>query len=255
MNHSSLQGRVVLITGATSGIGRAAANEFAAAGADLVLTGRSRGRGQDVLNDVRRSGARCDFVDGDVRDGAFCRQLVRHAVDMFSRLDVLINNAGIIYRGTAEETSDDMWAETMATNVTAVFQLSRAALPHLKRTRGTIVNVASDWGLRAGERAAAYCASKGAVVLMTRAMALDHARDGVRINAVCPGDTDTPMIATEIAQRGLDEARARAEHDAAVPLGRIGRPEEIAKLVRFLASDEASYMTGAAVPIDGGSSA
>ncbi len=255
MNQSSLHGRVVLITGATSGIGRAAAIEFAACGADLVLTGRSRERGKEVLNEVRHAGVRCDFVAGDVRDSAFCNQLIEHSLNTFSRLDVLVNNAGVIYRGTAEETTDEMWADTMATNVTAVFQLSRAALPHLKRTRGAIVNVASDWGLRAGARAAAYCVSKGAVVQMTRAMAKDHARDGVRINAVCPGDTDTPMIAAEIAQRGLDTAMARAEHDAAVPLGRMGRPEEIAKLVRFLASDDASYMTGAAVPIDGGTTA
>ena len=255
MSHSGLQGRVVLITGATSGIGRATANEFAACGADLVLTGRSRIRGEDVLEDARRTGVRCEFVDGDVRDSAFCQHVIRRSIDAFSKLDVLVNNAGVIFRGTAEETTDDMWAETMATNVTAVFQMSRAALPHLKRTRGAIVNIASDWGLRGGEHAVAYCASKGAVVQMTKAMAKDHARDGVRINAVCPGDTDTPMITTEIAQRGLDEARARADYDAAVPLGRMGRPQEIAKLVRFLASDEASYMTGAAVLIDGGVSA
>lgn len=255
MNRSSLQGRIALVTGATSGIGRATAREFAACGADLVLTGRSRSRGQDVLNEVSRTGGRCDFVEGDIREAAFCRQVIQHAIDKFSRLDVLVNNAGVIHRATTEETTDDMWDETIATNVSAVFRLSRAALPHLRRTRGAIVNIASDWGLRGGERAAAYCASKGAVVLMTRAMARDCAGDGIRINAVCPGDTDTPMITAEIAQRGLDEASTRAEHDAAIPLGRMGRPEEIAKLVRFLASDEAGYMTGAAVPIDGGSSA
>jgi NAD(P)-dependent dehydrogenase (short-subunit alcohol dehydrogenase family) len=255
MNGSSLKGRVALITGATSGIGRATALEFAAHGADLVLTGRSKSRGKEVLDDVRRAGVQCDFVEGDVREDAFCRRAVRHGVDKFSRLDILVNNAGVIFRATAEETSDDMWDETMATNVTAIFHLSRAALPHLRRTRGAIVNIASDWGLRGGERALAYCASKGAVVLMTRAMARDCARDGIRVNAVCPGDTDTPMIAAEIAQRGLDEESTRADYDAAVPLGRMGRPDEIAKLVRFLASDESAYMTGAAVPIDGGSSA
>lgn len=255
MNDSSLRGRVALITGATSGIGRATAVEFAAHGADLVLTGRSTSRGKEVLDELRPTGVRCDFVDGDIREDAFCRRVIQHAVDKFSQLDILINNAGVIHRATAEETTDDMWDETLATNVSAVFYLSRAALPHLRRTRGAIVNIASDWGLHGGERALAYCTSKGAVVLMTRAMARDCARDGIRINAVCPGDTDTPMIAAEIAQRGLDEASTRADYDAAVPLGRMGRPEEIAKLVRFLASDDAAYMTGAAVPIDGGSSA
>jgi NAD(P)-dependent dehydrogenase (short-subunit alcohol dehydrogenase family) len=255
MNGSSLQGRVALITGATSGIGRATALELAAHGADLVLTGRSKSRGKEVLNNVRRTGVRCEFIEGDIREDTFCRRVVRLAVDTFSRLDILVNNAGVIHRATAEETTDDMWNETIATNLTAVFHLSRAALPHLRRTRGAIVNIASDWGLRGGERAMAYCASKGAVVLMTRAMARDCARDGIRINAVCPGDTDTPMISAEIAQRGLDEVSTRADYDAAVPLGRMGRPEEIAKLVRFLASDDADYMTGAAVPIDGGSSA
>jgi meso-butanediol dehydrogenase/(S,S)-butanediol dehydrogenase/diacetyl reductase len=160
---------------------------------------------------------------------------------MFDGLNVLVNGAGILYRATAEETTDAQWRETMAVNLDAVFHLSRAALPALRaRSGGSIVNIASDWGLYGGRRALAYCASKGAVVQLTRAMALDHAPENIRVNAVCPGDTDTPMLDAEALQQGRDPAETRREMAAAAPLGRIATPEEVAKLVAFLASDDAA---------------
>jgi NAD(P)-dependent dehydrogenase (short-subunit alcohol dehydrogenase family) len=182
--------------------------------------------------------------------------MVADAAATAGRLDLLVNNAGIIYRCSAESTTDGQWRRTMAVNVDAVFYASRAAIPLMRaQGGGVIVNIASDWGLVGGQDAVAYCASKGAVVLMTKAMALDHAREGIRVNAVCPGDCDTPMLDHEAAQRGVDPVESRREAGEAVPLGRIGRPDEVARLVAYLASDDAAYITGAAIPIDGGNTA
>ncbi len=250
-----LKDKVALITGATSGIGAAIAEEFASAGATLLLTGRNVSRGAGVLERVKSLGAQASFIDGDVTDADFCKQLVEQALVHYDRLDVLVNCAGIIYRANVIDTTDEQWDTTIAANLNATFYLCRAAMPALKQSKGNIVNIASDWGLVGGERAVAYCASKGGLVLMTKAMAKDHARDGVRVNAACPGDTDTPMIDAEIAQQRLPPERAKAEYGQDIPLGRVAAPQEVAKVVRFLASDEASFITGAAIAVDGGNTA
>lgn len=248
--------RATLVTGASSGFGRAIALELAAQGSRVMLAGRDAERTEQTAREIRRGGGRADIHMADLSEPENCRELVAHAVDTLGRLDLLVNNAGIIYRASAEQTTDEQWRLTMAVNVDAVFHASRAAIPVMRaQGGGAIVNIASDWGLVGGESAVAYCASKGAVVLMTKAMALDHAREGIRVNAVCPGDCDTPMLDTEAAQRGVDPAESRREAAEAVPLGRIGRPEEVAKLVAYLASEAAAFITGAAIPIDGGSTA
>lgn len=240
--------KTALVTGASSGIGKACVTAFAAAGYGVLAAGRDEARTRAAVDGLQHAGT----WTGDVSAPGAPEALVAAAIDRFGGIDVLVNNAGIIHRATAEETTDAQWDETLAVNTTAVFRLSRAALPHLRQRKGAIVNIASDWGLKGGSRAVAYCASKGAVVLMTRAMALDHAREGVRVNAICPGDVETPMVLSEIRQLGGDEKAALAELHAESPTGRMTRPDEVAALAVYLASDAARQITGAAIPIDGG---
>jgi NAD(P)-dependent dehydrogenase (short-subunit alcohol dehydrogenase family) len=242
---------VALVTGASSGIGAATAIAFAEAGWEVMAAGRDEGRLEEVA-DVSDSIA---IWTGDLTESDDCAELIADTIDEFGSLDCLVNSAGVIVRANVADTSDEDWRSTMGINVDAPFYLSRAALPHLLQTTGSIINIASDWGLKGGDRAAAYCASKGAIVQLTRAMAIDHARDGLRVNAVCPGDIDTPMLTNEADDKDvdLDEFLAQAAEES--PNGRIGTPEEVASLILFLASDAATHITGTTIPIDGGGSA
>jgi len=241
-------GKTVLLTGATSGIGLAIARAFAVHGADLVLTGRRQ------LPEMPSGSGRTVFIAADITAPETPDRLVAETIDRFGKLDILVNNAGILFRGDALACTDEEWERTLTTNVTAAFRLSRAALAVMKpRRSGVIVNIASDWGLVGARNAVAYGVSKGALVQLTRSMALDHARDGIRVNAVCPGDTDTGML--DSATDGADRKQKLAELGAAIPLGRVGRPEEVAHAVCYLSSDEASFITGAALAVDGGNSA
>jgi NAD(P)-dependent dehydrogenase (short-subunit alcohol dehydrogenase family) len=250
------QGKVALVTGATSGIGAACARALAERGAKVQLTGRSRERGMGLVEELRAAGGEVDFSAADLRDPGACDRLVAETLTRFGRIDVLVNNAGIYIAATALETTDEQWDATLDTNLGAVFRLSRAALrPMLAQGQGAIVNVASDWGLVGGQLAAAYCASKGGLVLLTRAMALDHARDGIRINAVCPTDTDTPMMHDDFRRRGVSIEQGSRESGAGIPMGRMATAQEVAECVCFLASDAASFLTGVALPIDGGNTA
>ncbi len=251
-----LDGKVVLVTGATSGIGAAIAEACADAGATLMLTGRSAERGNLALKRAQTQGGQAQFLAGNLSEPHWPDEIVAETVKRFGRLDVLINNAGIVYRGTVADCSDVEWDDIVAVNMTAVFRLSRAAVRQMRvQSGGTIVNIASDWGLVGGRNAFAYCASKGAVVQMTRAMAVDHAKDHIRVNCVCPGDVDTPMLASGIAKRGMTHEQGLKHLGDQVPLGRVARPEEIAGAVVFLASDASSYMTGAMLAVDGGNTA
>lgn len=242
---------VALVTGASSGIGAATAIAFAEAGWDVMAAGRDEGR----LEEVADVSDKIAIWSGELTESEDCDELVADTIDEFGNLDCLVNNAGVIVRATVADTSDEEWRYTMGINLDAPFYLSRAALPHLLKSTGSIVNIASDWGLKGGDRAAAYCASKGAIIQLTRAMAIDHARDGLRVNAVCPGDVDTPMLSNEADDKDIDLDDFLAEAAEASPNGRIGTPEEVAALILFLASDAATHITGTAIPIDGGGSA
>lgn len=240
-------GKVTIVTGAASGMGAATAREFSAAGAQVVLVDRNGPLAAQVAAEI---GASPPLV-GDVSDSAFCEGAVNTALERHGRLDVLVNAAGIIVRADALHTSDEQWQRVLNVNVSGVFYMSRGAVRPMKQQgHGTIINFGSIWGEVGATGVVAYCASKGAVHQITRAMALDYAQDGIRINAVCPGEVNTPMLASERSEPVTPELMQRLA--ATVPMGRLAEPVEIARVVLFLASDAASYMTGAMVNVDAG---
>lgn len=240
--------RAALVTGASSGIGAAIARRLATDGWLVVAAGRDVAR----TNAVAAGAPGMRPWTGALETPGDADRLVADCVQAFGGLDLLVNNAGIYEIADAERTTDDTWQRTIAINLSMPFYLSRAALPELRKRKGAIVNIASDWGLKGGANAVAYCASKGGLVLMTRAMAIDHAAEGIRVNAVCPGDVETPMLYRSGATRGADAKRALREANRDSRSGRVTTPEEVAAAVAFLASDEARQITGAAIPIDGG---
>lgn len=245
--------RVVLITGGNSGIGRAASLAFAAEGGEVVIAARDEDKSQAVVEEVVAAGGVASSVVCDVTSASDAEAAVAAALDRHGRLDVVFNNAGVIHRDkTVPATTEAQWDDTFAVNVKGTFLISKAAVPVMaEQGGGAIVNNASYFGLVGGTGAAAYSASKGAVVLLTKSMALDHAADGIRVNCVCAGSVDTPMLAGEMeAMGGTDTVRPLFE--AKHPIGRIATPGEIAAAVLFLASDESAFVTGAAFPIDGG---
>jgi len=243
----NFSGKVIIVTGAASGMGEATAREFSAAGASVVALDID----SEGVNRVAKEIGPESPIIGDVSDPAFCRLSVETVLNRYGRLDVLVNAAGIIVRETGENTKDSQWRRIMSVNVDGVFFMSRESVKPMKRQgHGVIINFGSIWGDVAAAGVAAYCASKGAVHQLTRAMALDHVRDGIRINAVCPGEVDTPMLRS--ARSRPPTSKDMKELAESVPMGRLARPVEIAKVVLFLASEDASYMTGALIPIDAG---
>ncbi len=247
-----LSGKVAAITGSASGIGRATALLFACEGATVVLGDVNADAGWRVADEIVQSGGRAFFEPVDVTQAADCRRLVERAIRESGRIDILFNNAGIIRRATVLDLSEDDWDRVMAVNVKSIYLLSREVIPHMQKGGGgAIINTASGWGLAGGAKAAVYCASKGAVVLLTKAMAIDHGPQKIRVNCICPGDTDTGMLREEALQLGEENSRFLAE-SAKRPLGRVGTPEEIAQAALYLASDASSFVTGTALIVDGG---
>src|SRR6266446_7706108 len=247
-----LSGKVALITGSASGIGRATALLFAREGAAVALADLNADAGHRVADEIAQSGVHAFFEPVDVTRATDCQRLVERAIREFGRIDILFNNAGIIRRATVVDLSEDDWDRVMAVNVKSIYLLSREVIPHMRKAGGgTIVNTASGWGLTGGAKAAVYCASKGAVVLLTKALAVDHGPQNIRVNCICPGDTDTGMLRSEAQQLGETSDQFLAEA-AKRPLGRVGTPEEIARAALYLASDASSFVTGTALVVDGG---
>jgi NAD(P)-dependent dehydrogenase (short-subunit alcohol dehydrogenase family) len=247
-----LAGKIALITGAASGIGRATALLFAREGAEVVTADLNESGGETVVNEINGAGGKAIFQRSDVTLSRDCDHLVQRAFSEFGPIHVLFNNAGIIRRASVPDLSEEDWDRVMAVNLKSIFLLSRLVVPiMIKNEGGSVINMASGWGLAGGARAAAYCASKGAVVLMTKAMAVDHGRQNIRVNCLCPGDTDTAMLRNEAQQLGQATGQFLSE-SARRPIGRLGKPEEIARAALFLASDASSFVTGASLVVDGG---
>lgn len=253
-----LAGRVALITGGTSGIGEATARLFSKEGAKVAFTGRRAALGKTVEQRIHEQGGQAVFLSADHTYPEDCARVVDQTVAAFGRLDILFNNAGVVVSGTAESTSEEDWALTLALNVTAVWRMSKLVLPVMRANRyGVIVNNASDWGVVGAREAVAYATSKGAVIQMTKSMALDHARENIRVNAVCPGDTYVERWVEE----GYFQGSGGVDRDTietagkSLPMGRVATADEIARSVLFLASEDASYITGTCLLVDGGNTA
>jgi len=248
MTEKDFEGRVVVITGAASGMGAASARAFVERGAVVEVIDVNAEAAADIAGEL---GLDTPYV-GDVSDSAFCNDAIGGIVDRHGRIDVLVNAAGTIHRANALGTSDVDFDRVMRVNVNGIFYLSRAAVPHMiEHGGGAIVNFGSIWGGVGSIGATAYCASKGAVHQLTRAMALDHVEQGIRINAVAPGEVRTPMLSSQRAAPP-SEADLQALAESTIPMKRLAEPAEIANVVVFLASDAASYMTGEIVHVDAG---
>jgi len=242
------ENKVVLITGGNRGIGLAAARLFAAEGAKVTLMARDHVKGESEVKQIPNA----KFIRGDVSKSDDCQRVVEETIRLHGALDVLVNCAGIIYRNrTVEQTTEEEWDATFNVNVKVTFLMCKCAMPALRERKGCIVNVASYVGLVGFAKTSAYAASKAAIVNLTRSMALDHAREGVRVNAVCPGSVDTGMI-HDAWQKFGDVEEAKRIWAEKHPIGRIARPEEVAQTILFLASNDASFITGVALPVDGG---
>ncbi len=235
-------GKSALVTGAAGGIGQAIVARLRAEGARVAVTDRQTSA---LVADAH--------IDGDLTDPAFCDMLPGQVQQRLGGLDILCNNAGVITRGKITEASDDDLALSLAVNVEAPFRLCRAAIPLMAdQGGGAIVNTASCWGLHPGPDHPIYVMTKAAIASLTQCLGRDHAAQNIRVNAVCPNEVNTPMIRTGFEIRGLDPELAIAELNASVPLGRIAEPEDIADVVAFLASDDARYMCGALLEVNGG---
>ena len=246
-----LGGKVSLITGGGTGIGRSTALAFAREGAKVAVAARRVEKLQEVVNEIKGTGGEAIAVACDVRRAADAQNAVRKVVETFGKLDVLVNNAGVLSVSTIEEIPEEEWDRLIEANLKGPFLMCRAALPEFRKVGGgAIVNVGSVLGLVAMKKRAAYCASKGGVTLLTKAIAIDHGHENIRANCICPSIVETELVSQLF--NTPDGDRVKRERLATIPLGRMGRPADIAELAVYLASEESSWLTGAAIPVDGG---
>jgi NAD(P)-dependent dehydrogenase (short-subunit alcohol dehydrogenase family) len=247
--NSRLKNKIAIVTGAGSGIGRACALALVHEGARVALVGRRKDRIEDV---VREAGGSTIAIAADVSKREEIKRVLEQTLAAFGGINVLVNNAGILHPGTAEQITEAQWDETFNINVRGLWLFSRAVLPHLRQAGGgSIINVASVLGINGTRNRAAYAASKGAVVLLTKCMAVDHGHENIRVNAICPSFVETDLTAA-VLRKAPDSDAIRRERISVHPIGRLGQPEDLAGLAVYLASDESSWATGAAFPVDGG---
>ena len=248
----SLEGKVAVISGAASGIGRGISMRLSELGAAIVLFDIDQQKGAEAASEIIRQGGEAFFIVGDVRSSHDCNRAIAETIQKYGKIDILCNNAGVAIRKTVESLSEEEWDLALNVTLKSVFLLSREVVPHMMRFGGgSIINTASGWGLKGGPQAAAYCAAKGGVVNLTRAMAIDHGKHNIRVNCVCPGDVDTPMLRSECAQLG-QKSDLFMKEAAARPIARVGTPEDVANAVLFLVSGMAEWVTGTCLVVDGG---
>jgi NAD(P)-dependent dehydrogenase (short-subunit alcohol dehydrogenase family) len=248
----SLEGRLAVITGAASGIGRATAELLANAGATVALLDINETDGDKAAANIDRTGAAAKFFHCNVISDFDCKSVVEDICREFGKIDILFNNAGVIHRKGVVELQETEWDLVLDVSLKSIFLMSRAILPGMiENGSGSIINTGSGWGLKGGPQAAAYCAAKGGVVNLTRAMAIDHGKQGIRVNCVCPGDVDTPLLRGEARELGIDEDEFLLQA-ADRPIHRVGIPKDVAKAVLFLASDLSAWVTGTTIVVDGG---
>jgi NAD(P)-dependent dehydrogenase (short-subunit alcohol dehydrogenase family) len=248
----SLEGQVAMVTGAASGIGRGIALLLSEMGATVAVLDIDDRGGAETVSEICRQNGKAIFIRCNVRSAEDCARAVRTTIETFGKINILCNNAGVVIRKGVTELREEEWDMILDVTLKSVYLLSREVIPHMTRNGGgRIINTGSGWSLKGGPKAAAYCAAKAGVLNLTRAMAIDHGKDNIRVNCVCPGDVDTPMLRSECAQLG-DEPRNFMKEAADRPLPRIGTPEDVAKAVLFLAGAMANWITGACLVVDGG---
>ena len=248
----SLEGKVAMITGAASGIGCATAKLLADVGARIAVIDINAADGEKTASQINAGGGTAKFFHCNVMSDFDCKALAEDVHTEFGRIDILFNNAGVIHRKSVLELEETQWDLVVDVSLKSIFLLSRCVIPKMiANSGGTIINTGSGWGLKGGPQAAAYCAAKGGVVNLTRAMAIDHGKQGIRVNCVCPGDIDTPLLRAEARELGLNEEEFMKK-SADRPIGRVGTPEDVAKVVLFLASDLSAWVTGSTIVVDGG---
>jgi len=251
LKHISLEGKVAVVTGAASGIGLATAKRLAEMGAIIALLDINEPGGEEAARKIEDSGGNAKFYTCDVTSDADCKEVTESIYTEFGSIDILVNCAGVVIRKDVVALSEKEWDFVLGVDLKAVYLLSHHTIPYMKKSGGSIINIGSGWGLKGGPKAAAYCAAKGGVVTLTRAMAIDHGKDNIRVNCICPGDVDTPLLRGEAAQLGeeLDEFMKEA---ADRPINRVGAPEDVANAVLYLTTELSSWVTGAVLVVDGG---
>ncbi len=253
INAISLEGKVAIVSGAASGLGLGSSKKLAEAGASIALLDINEENGEKARKEVEAIGGKAIFIKCDVRSPEDCKNAVARAVDAFGRVDILHNNAGVAVRKNAVDLEPEEWDLALGVSLRGQYLMAKYVIPEMRKVGGgSIINTGSGWSLRGGENAVAYCAMKGGTLNMTRAMCIDHGKENIRVNTVCPGDVDTPMLQSECEQLGGEYDEDFKEECAERPIARLGTPEDIGNAVLFLASDLSSWVSGAHLVIDGG---